>query len=608
MDRKTILVLIVSLVALTIIQLIVPRFFPPIPLPPKPTNQLAGATNTLGTNTAAQPATNTSVAITPSPVAQMGPATPTPITINSNAPEQLEVIETADAIYTFTSHGGGLKRVNLKRYLEIVGCERVQGTNTYATLNDHARVPVLAMGADQAFGDNVFTLRRAGNGVVAEKTVNGLKVTKEFVITTNYQIASRIRVENTGGQNVALPVQTVSVGTATPMSPRDPQTMLGVFWYDGRDAQHIRFDYFEEKTGWCLGIGARPAQLEYTSGPNRILWAAAHNQFFTIVVAPATNSLAAQFDTQRINLPPPTAEEIAADSKVVRAPYGLESTISYPAVNLAPNQAIERTYTVYAGPKQEKLLSRVGRHTDYIMDFGFFGMISKFMLRVMNFIHGLIEPIVPPALGKYAMALVLMTVLIKLVFWPLTQKSTRSMKKMQALSPELKKLQEKYKDDPVKMNRKVMEFWRENKVSPLSGCWPMLIQLPIFFALFQMIPNAIELRGTPFLWACDLSKQDTIYVIPGLGFPLNPLPLLMGLTMFIQARMTPAAPGMDPAQQAIMRYMPLIFMVFLYTQPAGLTLYWTVQNLLTILQTKLTHTEETPAAPAAPAAPVKKKK
>jgi YidC/Oxa1 family membrane protein insertase len=208
----------------------------------------------------------------------------------------------------------------------------------------------------------------------------------------------------------------------------------------------------------------------------------------------------------------------------------------------------------------------------------------------------------------YGLALIVITVIIKLLFWPLTQASTRSMKRMQALQPEIKKLQEKYKEDPAKQQKKMMELWKEHKVNPMSGCWPMLIQLPIFFALFRMIPNAIELRGTPFLWIADLSRPDTIWYIPGLDFPFNPLPLLMGVTMLWQARLTPAAPGMDPAQQAIMKYMPLMFMVFLYNQPSGLTLYWTVQNLLTILQTKLTKAQEQKtAAVTSPLAPPKKK-
>jgi YidC/Oxa1 family membrane protein insertase len=124
-----------------------------------------------------------------------------------------------------------------------------------------------------------------------------------------------------------------------------------------------------------------------------------------------------------------------------------------------------------------------------------------------------------------------------------------------------------------------------------------------------MIPNAIQLRGQPFLWACDLSKPDTIGLLPGFNFPINPLPLIMGVTMLIQARMQPAAPGMDPAQQKLMKYMPLMFLVFLYNQPAGLTLYWTVQNLLTIVQTKLINANPEPvAAPVSAVTPVRKKK
>src|SRR6266576_7225249 len=173
------------------------------------------------------------------------------------------------------------------------------------------------------------------------------------------------------------------------------------------------------------------------------------------------------------------------------------------------------------------------------------------------------------------------------------------MKRMQAIKPQMNAIKEKYKDYPTKMNRKTMEFMKENKVSPLGGCLPMLLQIPVFFGFYRMIQSAIELRGAPFLWVCDLSKSDTLLVIPGLSFipflgipgvglPFNLLPLIMGVTMLWQSHLTPPSPGMDPMQQKIMRYMPLMFMAFLYNFSAGLTLYWTVQNLLTILQTKLT--------------------
>jgi YidC/Oxa1 family membrane protein insertase len=195
------------------------------------------------------------------------------------------------------------------------------------------------------------------------------------------------------------------------------------------------------------------------------------------------------------------------------------------------------------------------------------------------------------------------------------------MKRMQALQPQMKAIQEKYKDDPVKANRKSMEFMREHKVSPLGGCLPMLLQMPVFIGLYVMIQTAIELRGARFLWATDLTKPDTLLIIPGLswipilgvpgvGLPFNLLPLIMGGTMLWQSHLAPPSPGMDPSQQKIMRYMPLIFMLMLYNFSAGLTLYWTVSNLLTIAQTKLTKTQpEPPPAGKGPVlTPAQKKK
>jgi YidC/Oxa1 family membrane protein insertase len=220
----------------------------------------------------------------------------------------------------------------------------------------------------------------------------------------------------------------------------------------------------------------------------------------------------------------------------------------------------------------------------------------------------------------YGGVIVLFTVIIKIVFWPLMAKSTRSMKKMQALAPEVQALKAKYKDDPQKFTQKQMELWKKNKVSPVSGCLPMAIQMPVFIGFFTMIRSAIELRGAHFLWVADLSKPDTLFMIPGLtfipfistpgGLPFNLLPLLMGGAMLWQSHLTPPSPGMDQAQAKMMRYLPLIFLVFLYSYSSGLTLYWTVNNLLTILQTKLTKMNQTPVAlgVASPLTPPAKKK
>jgi YidC/Oxa1 family membrane protein insertase len=204
---------------------------------------------------------------------------------------------------------------------------------------------------------------------------------------------------------------------------------------------------------------------------------------------------------------------------------------------------------------------------------------------------------------SYGFCIIAITVIIKGVFWPLTNASTKSMKRMAALQPQMKAIQQKYKDDPKKMNQKTMEFMKENKVNPAAGCLPILIQLPFFFGFFTMLRSAIELRGASFLWACDLSQPDTVGIIPGLNFPLNILPLIMGATQLWQMRLTPPSPGMDPLQQKMMQYMPLMFLFILYNFSSGLTLYWTVQNLLTIAQMKLTKASSAKSAPPAAPAP-----
>ena len=365
--------------------------------------------------------------------------------------------------------------------------------------------------------------------------------------------------------------------------------MQGVFWYNGAKAEHIQTPWFDNATFGCF---MKRPRAEYDSGVSTVQWAAVHNQFFALTVIPNTNAVASQFKAWKFNLQAP------ANGGKAPAPHAFEASIVYPSTNLAAKAFLERQFTIYTGPKQEKTLAQLGRNVDAIMDFGFFSPISKVFLRAMN----QLSRVMP-----YGVALIVITVIIKMIFWPLTQASTRSMKRMQALQPEIKKLQEKYKDDPAKQQKKMMELWREHKVNPMSGCWPMMIQLPIFFALFRMIPNAIELRGTPFLWIHDLSRPDTIFYIPGLDWPFNPLPLVMGVTMLWQTRLAPPSPGMDPAQQKMMKYMPMMFLFFLYNQPAGLTLYWTVQNLLTIAQTKLTKAKEEKAATAPVAIAPKKK-
>jgi YidC/Oxa1 family membrane protein insertase len=284
---------------------------------------------------------------------------------------------------------------------------------------------------------------------------------------------------------------------------------------------------------------------------------------------------------------------------------GYQVSLAYPSISLTPGQSIETAFTFYAGPKEYKTLGKLGQemgnNLDSIMDFtGPSGFFSKGVLIAMNGLH---------ALGlDYGLCIIAITLIIKGLFWPLTASAARSQKRLQTLQPQLKAISDKYKDDPVKKNEKTMEFMKQNKVNPMGSCLPTLLQLPVFIGFYYMLRNAIELRGVHFLWAYDLSQPDTVAYIA--GFPINPLPLIMGVTQLWQMHMTPPSPGMDPGQQKIMKFMPLIMMGIFYKMSAGLTVYWTVSNLLGILQMKITRaSDDTPKlAAAGPPVSVRKKK
>ncbi|MGN6387101.1 MAG: membrane protein insertase YidC, partial [Verrucomicrobiota bacterium] len=562
--------------------------FPPRPVPKNllsahSTNGVSGGTNHFGTNALATNVANL--------------ATNTAPVVEPPAEEHLEVLETADARYTFTSVGGGLKLVELKKYPAIVSCDAKERNNptNVASLNTRAPSPAFAIydGAGSG-GMRSFHLFKTGETVRAEAAINsnGLYLIKEFRLSTNYTVQTRVRYENRSGEAQQLPERALVIGTATPMGQRDETMMLGLEWYNGSKTEKIVEPWFANYTMGCRMFGGAP-RTEYRADTTNVAWAAVNNQFFTMIARPETNTPVSGVVGRRILLPVPSQEEMKKDPQAFAHPVGYQTALLLPPQQLAQQSFYEYHFQLFAGPKEYKTLSRLPENMDLVMGFGgFFGFFAQALLLAMNAIHAIGIP--------YGLAIIVITVVIKGFFWPLTTASTRSMKRMAALQPQMKALQEKYKDDPRKMNSKLMEFMKENKVSPMGGCLPVLLQIPVFFGFYKMLQSAIELRGASFLWACDLSQPDTIFHIG--GFPVNPLPLFMGATMLWQARLTPPSPGMDPAQQKMMRYMPLVMVVFLYNYSAGLALYWATQNLLSIAQMKLTKTTEPTPGGTAPAA------
>ena len=587
MDRKSIAIVVACVVTMIVWQFIlVPKLYPTKPLPPGSTNSFPAPTTATGTNASPAAAPPTTLAETPS--ATQAPA------ISISSPEILLELTNQEAHYTFTSHGGGLKLVELLKYPENVAARREKGAqNTnVATLNTFTPAPTLAvLDAGAAQTEDAFLLTPTANGVRAEKSLgNGLSIVKEFRLSTNYLMFATVRLENRSSNTLSLPAQNWVIGTATPMNDQDAGANEGMMWSTGAKAQDISGSTYFSSKGFACMPRVPPAQ--YLGGQSNVAWAAVHNQFFALAVVPSQT--ATQVVMWKIDLPKPSDEEASQDTRIVKQPVGYEAALVYPALTLAPHSNLEREFVIFAGPKEYRTLANISatfnNDLDAIMGFGFFGLFSKGLLLGMNWLHRTLSV-------SYGWAIILFTVLLKLIFWPLTAASTRSAKRMQILQPQIKALQEKYKDDPAKAQKKVMEFWKEHKINPMSGCLPMMIQMPIFFGFFTMIRSAIELRGAPFLWIHDLSRPDTIGLIPGINFPLNLLPIIMGATMLWQARLTPPSPGMDPSQAKMMRYMPLLFITFLYNYSSGMALYWTVNNVLSIVQTKLTKTVAEPASP-----------
>ena len=511
--------------------------------------------------------------------------------------EKSEVLENEEAKYWFNNVGGGIQMVDLKRYPNETGCGKreEQGAEyQFAQLNPWATAPILSLRLGTGFSPwiqgyeiskkaGVITMRRELGG-----ELEGVRVEKEFVIAdNNYLVQAKTRIVNHSKKTKNIPAQKWAAGTATPMTAKDNGHLMGVLFFDGSKIKRVKQNWFENKT---LGCFPGQPRSEFRSDENAsIRWVSVENQFFAITVLPKEKA-ADQVESRRLDLDLPSAK--SAEFQVKR---GFQTELVFKEQSLPPNEKIECEFAIFAGPKKYDILAQLStvfksEWKDGIMSFGgFFGAFAKALLLSMNWLHGL---------GlSYGLSIVAITFLIKLLFWPLTQASTRSMKRMAALQPQMKEIQEKYKEDPQKMNKKLMAFMRENRVSPLGGCLPILLQLPVFFGFYTMLQSAIELRGASFLWTCDLSKPDTIFIIPGLDLPFNLWPILMGAAQLWQMSMTPPSPGMDPMQQKIMKYMPLMFVFILYGFSAGLALYWTVQNLLSIVQMKLTKNEPISVAP-----------
>lgn len=419
---------------------------------------------------------------------------------------------------------------------------------------------------------------------------NQLEVTRRYTLSPDsapnsdpYVLHLQTTFRNLTGSTVTLPTLQVALGTAAPVNAQDRGLQLNTISYVNGATQFIPRSKLQQ-SGGIFGIGAHPVVPEIqTTGP--LQWTAVSNQFFVSIFTP--DQPASGMITRRVKL---LAKLQDSDASA----YGITADAVFALPPIGPHGTATLGGALYVGPKEYHRLANAdvfAQNQDRVMAFGWWiiRFCSALLLTLMTWMHSLVS--------NWGVAIVLTTLLLKIVFIPFTLSAARSAKRMQKLQPEMKALREKYKDNPQKQQAAMLELYKTHRVNPAGSCLPMLITLPFFWGFFRMLQSAAELRFQPFLWAPDLSSPDTVGHL--FGVPINVLPLLLAGTMYLNTHLTPQ-PSVDNSQQMMMKFTPLMMLVFYYPYSCALSLYSTVNALFSIGQQLVINRMKDPEPPPAP--------
>jgi YidC/Oxa1 family membrane protein insertase len=553
------------------------RLFPHQPAPPA---AVRAAVAEQTANTAAAPATAATGAAA-TPTVSGGPQAAFAATSTEHAGAKVTILENDFIAVRFTDFGGAVSDVALKKY------PAAQGRPDAFIFNELHADPMLAFtefpGLDRATRYDIVS--QTASEIVFRAVLDGkLEVTRRYILAPSageksdpYQLRYETTFRNLTAQTGAPLRVSLALGTAAPVNALDAGLQLST-GYAGPDAQNfIARSKLEGGSGF-FGIGASEAQSSIASG-GPIAWAAVKNQFFASILTP--DEPGTGLVTRRVKL-------LAALPDTDHNAYGIAGVAQFDVKPLAAGGTAALAGNFYVGPKEYKRLANTDvfkADQDKVMEYGFFKFFAQLLVTLMNWMHSVIP--------NWGLAIVLSTLILKILFIPATVASTRSMKRMAQLQPELAAIKEKFKDNPQKQQMATMALFKERKVNPVGGCLPQLLTMPFFLGFYSMLQSTAELRYAPFLWAHDLSAPDTIMHLGGL--PLNILPLLLGVTMVVQMRMTPTSPTMDQTQATMMKFMPVIFTLFCYNLPAALSLYSTTNGLFTIAQMMIINRLKDPA-------------
>jgi YidC/Oxa1 family membrane protein insertase len=428
-----------------------------------------------------------------------------------------------------SSKGASVKSVELKKFKDAKGNPLV--------LNGDDALPALGLGSDEGLqfagvnfdvsgGDVKLDGKKQSADIVFEYKSGDVRIKRTFTFSNgDYGIALKDEVKGPDSYFITL------------------GRHFGV--HDKENADHFGPILLKDTDRIALtGKDVKDATKSYKEN---VKWIATEDKYFASFVVPKGN-----------------VEEARAWSKDGDALIGLKM------------KSGDNSYLFYAGPKEYDILEKYNAGMEHVIDFGFFSILARPLFWFLKWINGMVH--------NFGYAIIILTIVTRIPFIPLINKGQKSMKKMSEMQPRMAEIKEKYKNDPKRMQQETMEMYKKHKINPVGGCLPMLLQIPFFFALFSILSTAIELRQAPFIfWITDLAGPDNLFgLMLGLPFVIGPLPLLMGATMFIQQKMTPAAG--DPKQQKIMLLMPVIFTFMFLSFASGLVLFWLVNNILSIIQ------------------------
>ncbi len=454
---------------------------------------------------------------------------------------------TGKYIFTFSNIGGAVKSIKLNDFNELDSKDPFK----LATIGNQKEY---LFNISDLSGKNVldlaaYSLKGSGSDITYTLTTKDFEIKKKYILKkTGYGLDLDLQVKNISNSPKVFSYTVITGAGLTEKHEQDKRLIEASARINGK----------------IVGL-KHPRGGECVTTPGVVGWQALKNKYFSIIIKPFSQTKNAFVSSD-------------LDGNLV-------SGISTEAVTIEPGASIEHKYALYAGPSNIAELKEFGYGLEESVNYGFFGGISKVLIITLRACNSLVH--------NWGLSIILLSVLLNVILFPLTAKSFKSMQKMQELHPQMEKLKAQYKDQPQKLNQEIMELYKKYNINPFSGCLPILLQMPIFIALYQALMKSIELRNAGFLWIRDLSSTEAIPLpisFPIIGNSINILPLIMVAAMVIQQKMSTASAGsavsdeQKQQQKVMLIVMPIMFGFIFYNMPSGLVLYWVVNTILTIVE------------------------